>query len=261
MFVINETTKNLADWIQDEIELKEEVSAGMRGMAVRRVQEWLCLHGFSLVIDEDYGPITTEVVADYQEAHSLEVTGICDQQTFESLTMPMRNVLTQQLDMSESIEKAVISYANAHLEQSPCEVGGQNRGPWVRLYMQGNDGKQWPWCAGFVTFILKQAVESLNVELPVPGSFSCDSLVAQARKQQLFLSEADAWNSEIPAGSIFMVRRTDTDWTHTGIVLNAEELFFQTIEGNTNDDGEREGYEVCSRYRGYTKKDFILLSK
>jgi hypothetical protein len=33
----------------------------------------------------------------------------------------------------------------------------------------------------------------------------------------------------------------------------------QTIEGNTNDDGSAEGYEVCARTRSYTNMDFILL--
>jgi len=33
---------------------------------------------------------------------------------------------------------------------------------------------------------------------------------------------------------------------------------FQTIEGNTNDDGSREGYEGCQRVRGYASKDFIV---
>jgi hypothetical protein len=34
---------------------------------------------------------------------------------------------------------------------------------------------------------------------------------------------------------------------------------FETIEGNTNDDGSREGYEVCRRFRSYQKTDFILI--
>jgi hypothetical protein len=36
---------------------------------------------------------------------------------------------------------------------------------------------------------------------------------------------------------------------HVGIVTNIIEGVFYAIEGNTNDDGEREGYEVCERIR------------
>jgi len=74
------------------------------------------------------------------------------------------------------------------------------------------------------------------------------------------ISSAEARRRDIPPGSLFLVRRTDTDWTHVGIVEATHELLFQTIEGNTNDEGEREGYEVCTRSRGYSNKDFILLS-
>jgi hypothetical protein len=60
-------------------------------------------------------------------------------------------------------------------------------------------------------------------------------------------------------GSFFLVRNAPTDWTHTGIVVNASDETFKTIEGNTNDDGSREGYEVCARTRGYSNMDFIKI--
>ena len=168
-------------------------------------------------------------------------------------------LLRQRLKVSESVKVAVLEYARAHLERNPREVGGQNKGPWVRMYMKGNHGQQWLWCAGFVSFILQQATESLSVQMPIPGSFSCDTLAAQAKSSGIFLAEDDARHREIPAGSLFLVRRTENDWSHVGIVEEANELYIRTIEGNTNDEGDREGYEVCCRSRGYTDKDFILL--
>jgi hypothetical protein len=42
-------------------------------------------------------------------------------------------------------------------------------------------------------------------------------------------------------------------------VIAPREEVFETIEGNTNDEGSREGYEVCHRVRGYGSKDFILV--
>lgn len=36
---------------------------------------------------------------------------------------------------------------------------------------------------------------------------------------------------------------------HTGFVERADEKFIYTVEGNTNDSGSREGYEVCRRAR------------
>jgi hypothetical protein len=264
MYVYEQNISELTDWIQKEISVDGHVSVGHRGISVRRVQEWLSLQGYALAIDGIFGPITADVVARYQEDAFLSETGRVDSETFAKLTTPMRETLRQRLTSSESINAAVLEYAHAHLDQHPREIGGQNRGPWVRMYLKGNDGTQWAWCAGFVTFILHQASESLKIDMPIRGSFSCDTLVAQAREAGRFLSESEARNRHvelIPPGSLFVVRRTDTDWTHVGIITEVQELLMRTIEGNTNDDGEREGYEVCARSRGYANKDFILISR
>jgi hypothetical protein len=171
----------------------------------------------------------------------------------------MRAVLQQRLLASVSVEAAVLEYAAAHLDAHPLEIGGQNRGPWVRLYMEGHEGTPWPWCAGFVTFVLSQAVQSLETMMPIAGSISCDTLAAQAREAGLFLPEEEARGSLRP-GSIFLIRRTESDWTHAGLVTDVQDGVFDTIEGNTNDDGSREGFEVCARSRGFANTDFILLS-
>ena len=153
-----------------------------------------------------------------------------------------------------------VTYAEQHLRQSPLEIGGQNRGPWVRLYMDGNEGPDWPWCAGFASYILRQAAETLEVQLPIKTSVSCDVLAEQAKRKKIFLPEAKAVKIKpVTPGSLFLVRRTTNDWVHTGIVVTADEDTLLTIEGNTNDEGSREGYEVCRRTRGYAGKDFIIL--
>ena len=64
---------------------------------------------------------------------------------------------------------------------------------------------------------------------------------------------------EITRGSLFLTRRTPTDWVYTGIVIKVGEEVFHTLEGNTDDEGSREGYEVCKRIRGYKKMDFVLI--
>lgn len=126
--------------------------------------------------------------------------------------------------------------------------------------MQGNEGVAFPWCAGFVTFVMEQASQTLGHTKPIEGSFSCDSLAAQAKAADRLVAESDATPERLPAGSLFLVRRTATDWTHTGMLTEAHADSFDTVEGNTNDEGSREGFEVCSRLRGYKSKDFILLT-
>jgi hypothetical protein len=72
----------------------------------------------------------------------------------------------------------VIAYARQHLKSHPREVGPDNSGPWVRLYMDRRDGPAWPWCAGFSCFILKQAAETLDVAMPIQSSFDVDALAS-----------------------------------------------------------------------------------
>jgi hypothetical protein len=133
-------------------------------------------------------------------------------------------------------------------------------GPWVRLYMDGRQGAQWPWCAGFVCFILHQACATIGIDPPLTPSVSCDTLASGARERGLFLPSApDLDANRLPPGSLFLNRRTGSNWTHTGIILSWQPGVLETIEGNTNDDGSREGYEVCHRRRGMQNKDFIGL--
>lgn len=243
-----------------DLALEKDLSKGHKGKKVALIQEWLSIHGFHIAIDADFGPATDYAVRQFQKKKKLKVDGIVDQRTFTKLIEPMTSALHPIAANDKQLGEMVVAYAKQHWKQHPIEIGGQNRGPWVRLYMKGNEGPAWPWCAGFVSFILEQARQSLNTPLPIQTSFSCDILAANAKEKGRFLQETQiAEKSQIRAGSLFLNRRTATDWVHTGIVIEADEEFFHTIEGNTNDEGSREGYEVCKRIRGYKKKDFILI--
>jgi len=243
-----------------ELTLDKIYKKGIRGKKVRPIQEWLCFQGFGLKVDGGFGSATDYAVREFQKREGLTVDGIVGNNTFTSLIKPMKDALKEISKGNKSLGQMVVAYARQHLKQHPREIGGQNKGPWVRLYMKGDEGEAWPWCAGFVSFILKQACDTLGVSLPIGTSFSCDILATNAKGKKIFLKKPDVTDrKKITPGSFFLERRTSTDWTHTGIVVDAEDTVFLTMEGNTNDEGSREGYEVCSRIRGYTNKDFILI--
>ena len=259
MYVDSPEFGKLGSWIRDEVDYPGVIKKGARGRKAAMVQEWLNLHGIGLVVDSDFGNITETCVRNFQSRESIGQTGTVNEATFNALVAPMRAVLQPLDTVPATFAATVVAFAKRHLEIHPREVGGQNRGPWVRMYMRGHQGVDWPWCAGFTTFLMKQASESCDVPLPIEGSFSCDTLAAQAKAEDLFLKENEARPDEIDPGSLFLVRRTSTDWTHVGMVSKADAGSFATIEGNTNDDGHREGFEVCARHRGYGSKDFIML--
>jgi peptidoglycan hydrolase-like protein with peptidoglycan-binding domain len=234
---------------------------GARGERVRLAQSWMSLHGFQVRIDGGFGTATSTALRAFQAKRGLPTSGKVDEATQAALVAPMLAALAP-IRKKKMLGELVLAYANQHLRQRPREIGGQNRGPWVRLYTDGREGDQYPWCAGFVTFCVKQACETLGVALPLERTLGCDVMTTSCGRR--FLEGAGpASAARITPGSIFVQRAVGDErklykYRHTGIVVSASAETMQTIEGNTNDDGSAEGYEVCARTRGYKDMDFIL---
>jgi len=244
-----------------ELELDRQYQRGDQAGMVSVIQEWLSLHGWTLRIDGDFGPATEIAVKQFQAANGMESDGIVGVGTFERLVAPAREALTVLSPQGRNFGELAAAYAGQHLAHDPREVGGQNRGPWVRLYMKGNQGNDFPWCAGFAFFCLNQAAKSLGQPCPLKETFSCDEIAKAAKATGAFIAEPSPANrARVQPGSLFLLRKTPADWVHTGLVIHVGAEAFQTIEGNTNDEGSREGYEVCKRNRGYGRCDFVVFA-
>lgn len=245
-----------------EFRIEEPVGVGRRGKIVRLVQELLSLSGFQVVVDGDFGPATECAVRFFQKENGLTVDGVVFGDTVVRLLEPMNKAIKEIPADGKSVAELAVLYGRQHLAVHPREIGGQNRGPWVRSYMKGNEGNDWAWCAGFVSYLLGQACQSLGCRLPFQPSFSCDIMATNAQDKGLFIRGNKEENqAKVRPGAIFLTRRSSIDWVHTGIVADVELAHgcFRTIEGNTNDEGGSEGYEVCMRTRSFKNKDFILI--
>ena len=106
--------------------------------------------------------------------------------------------------------------------------------------------------------MIGQACRDLGATRPVISTYSCDLLAADGQKRKLFVPAGP--DAKPQPGWIFLHNRVAGDWDHTGLVASSEDTTFITIEGNTNDEGSREGYEVCSRARPHGKYDFIRIT-
>ncbi|MBN1573728.1 MAG: hypothetical protein JW984_11085 [Deltaproteobacteria bacterium] len=96
--------------------------------------------------------------------------------------------------------------------------------------------------------------------MPIQPSHACTSLAWSAKENGIFLKESDAKDkSKITIGSLFLNREGQNEWHHTGIVIQVENDFFLSIEGNANHEGGSLGYEVCKKYRGYKNRDFVII--
>ncbi len=247
-----------------EYNFTSDIKRGTKSKQVGLVQEWLSLNGTGTGIDNAFGSGTEAAVKAFQQKKKLPTTGIVDQVTFETLTAPIRTALKPIAAGQKTMGQLVAAYAEQHLKQHPREVGGQNSGPWVRLYTKGKQGAAYPWCAAFVSVVLAQAADTLGTKPPVAYTLGCDQLANSAKKIGRFVAGKDiaagkASNDILKPCAIFLVRKKPGDWTHTGFATAFDSEHFETIEGNTNDSGDREGYEVCKRMRSYDKKDFVVI--
>jgi len=132
-----------------DLELDRNYQRNDQGPKVKLIQEWLSLHGLNLALDGDFGPATDAAVKQFQTASGLSVDGVVGPLTFAKLIQPMTDALKPIAAANQSPGQMVVLYAQQHLQSAPREVGGNNRGPWVRLYMNGFEGDAAKWCAGF----------------------------------------------------------------------------------------------------------------
>ena len=248
-----------------ELAFTSGVGPGSRGAAVKRLQEWLNLHGNGTAIDGEFGPATEVAFKNFQKAKGIKPSNTLMAQTWAALVQPMTDALANADGVPSAISAACLDTANVHLSVHPLEAGGDNRGPWVRLYTGGNEGKEWRWCAGFVSFVMRQACGWASIAAPIAGTLSCDTLAAQGQSAKKFITGKSLTNGSAAAATlgscaIFLIRRSPGDWSHTGFAFNFNGSTFETIEGNTNDEGSSNGYEVCYQIRRLdSDKDFIKL--
>lgn len=227
---------------------------GSQGCSVELLQEQLIFQEYHLKIDGDFGGKTQAMVMAYQRAHNLPATGEADNQTTKLLTAPIKRATVATV-RGRYLAETVLIAAGQHLKERPREIGGDNRGFWARYYLDGKEDL--PWCAGFVSIILEQATESHNLKVPYGPTLSCDILAVQGKRKKALFKYP---HKRLGPGAIFLLRKTEGDWVHTGFVTHFSEKYFCTIEGNTNEGGSREGYKVCARIRkNYERYDFIAL--
>lgn len=240
-----------------EAQLSAPLALGASGDAVRRVQEWLTIGRIGVKIDGNFGPATDTAVRTLQQQKALEANGIVDETTYGALVSPIDAALAL-IPATDSLGADIVACGEQHVAQHPREIGGQNSGPWVRMYMNGEQGADFPWCAGFACFVMRQA--AAGRPLPFPASVSCDEIGQSAKKLGLFRDGGSIKPEEITPGSFFLVRRaTAPGWHHTGIVVSASGQTVTTLEGNTNDDGSREGYEAIRRIRTLAAVDYVII--
>lgn len=112
------------------------------------------------------------------------------------------------------------------------------------------------WCASFVSGVALEWENKSGLDWPICLSADCDVWLAVAKKYGILHRSPQAGDLMLLVKTLSNGRQ---DAFHIGIVEGKDEgTIWKSIEGNSNDDGSRNGYEVAHRsLYGNRKKELV----
>lgn len=115
-----------------------------------------------------------------------------------------------------------------------CEATGKNDGPQIKAYLKVTGLPEgYPWCAAYLAWCFKEA-----------GINACKSAYSPA-----WFPKNRITNKPLPGDVIGIYFRKLKRIAHVGFWHQDAGAFVITVEGNTNDEGSREGNRVAKRRR------------
>jgi len=144
----------------------------------------------------------------------------------------------------------------ARAEIGVQEVNGSNSGKRVKEYQSATSlgGTGWPWCAAFVCFVVRAAMKNLGIKETAkfkrPATASAWGFEAWSRKQDNSTNTKKPHDGDIQAGDIVVFT-----FSHIGIATSSpnKDGYVDTVEGNTDGEGSREGGAVLAKKRHVSK--------
>jgi peptidoglycan hydrolase-like protein with peptidoglycan-binding domain len=240
---------------------------------VMKIQSWLSLYsltnptaGTATGVDGDFGAGTEKAVINFQKAKGLPQSGIVNQDTFTVLCEPMKKAFEGNIT-GTNLRQLILNVAANHIKNNPFELVVKNQansGPWVRAYMDGNEGTDWFWCMGFVQAIVDQAasLQGKNFKTLMPLTYSCDTVGTTGLQKGILTRYTKVRSNPdlVKPGDIFLLQKTPNDWIHTGIITAIGTDIFETIEGNTNGGGSSNGNAALKRIRNFRQSKLDVFS-
>lgn len=149
---------------------------------------------------------------------------------------------------SLSLAETIASLAEGEI--GVHEIGGNNRG--VEKYQRATwlSVGAWPWCAAFVCWVVQQAIAGKTVAFDRPQTAGAWDFENWARSQALKGVQLIK-----PALSSLDIRRGDIvvfTFSHIGIATDTVSGHVKSVDGNTNDEGARDGDGVYEKTRAFS---------
>lgn len=210
-------------------------------MDIKAVQSELNKRGYGpLNVDGQLGPKTNTAIKNFQKDSGIKVDGLAGPDTLALLlpaTEPSSKVLNiRAMEIAES-------------QIGVREATGKNDGPQVEAYLKSVGlGKGFSWCAAFLYWCFQKAATDLKTANPLVKTGGVLAHYNQSKATKVTKPQpGDIFIMDFGGGA-----------GHTGIVKAVRGTAVDTIEGNTNDQGSREGQGVYQRTRSISSiKGFL----
>ena len=129
------------------------------------------------------------------------------------------------------------------------EIDGTNCGVRVNEYKSATslDPKEsWPWCAAFICWLFRESMKNNKYTFARPTTAGAWNFENWCLKQDRSVLLKKPHNNNITAGDIVIFK-----FSHIGIAISCpdENGYINTIEGNTDGEGSREGGAVLQKRR------------
>lgn len=167
-------------------------------------------------------------------------------------------------DTGSTIDHLALLIAIKEYMVGAREIGGNNKGPYVKLYMNGLAPEGSSWCSAFVSYCVHRAINKFQVKPPFQYHVSARALFNDCKKLGYLLTADD----EPEQGDIiFWWRGSPDSWQgHVGFVVAQDGKSLWTLEGNRNSKVDCFQYSVIDdsemdKILGYARIPDSLLNK
>jgi len=217
--------------------MTEILKFGATGSAVRKVTEFLKRLGFISSSKSRFDAEVRKAVKAFQSQNvdprgrPLSVDGIVGPLTLWALEggtveTPI-NSLGNIPSGGSRIGRAALRIAIQEMEAGAKEISGNNRGPWVKKYLNGLAPEGNSWCAGFVSWCHEEAPGAM----PFEYSVGARDIRNQFRRSGWSYDASEAQPQ--PGDIVVWWRGTIDSWKgHIGLVHHYKDGILYTIEGN-----------------------------
>lgn len=186
-----------------------------------------------------------------QASLNLEVDGIAGPATWKAIVDELAPLPKESpsilVSKTGSLAKKLVELAKEEIGVE--EVNGTNCGPRVNEYKSSttlNSRSSWPWCAAFICWLFKEGMRNSKHSFSRPTTASAWGFEDWARGENDSIKLQKPPNNDIQPGDIVVFT-----FSHIGLAISGIDSagYIQTIEGNTDGAGSREGGSVLQKKR------------